>query len=502
MKFIIYIIICISLIISLTPMVRAADSVTDTIRVEVDQSAGKTVARYTVVQAFNVDTKHGIFLALPLTPNGVKIDYKVLSVTKGDKPEPYQMLNDMFNYRFRIGDPNVKLATGVYVYNMVVEAKYDSNNQFSYPVLTDWNDTITNLEVKVNGTTQVSNGNSGLYSILTNVGKPELPLITQLYNRFALPLIILITGLFTAFAGHRSTKIHHLSSEYPYSVPEFQPPKDLLPWQGSYLINDGAVGLEETLIAYYLYLNNLGYITLGTDSSSEKINFTINKELPNILPSSFNDIITQSKDNNLTDVFESLQISEDYSQELNKYITKDIKPYYDRLPNSDAFGTVFVIYLVVYMIGLFVWFLLIEPIFLFAPIWLWFILGIGLFFIPWLHKVFSTQERFSANGLEMFRMTKGFYNYINVAEKDKLDFDNNPTEGAKYYLANVPWAAQLGLLKQFNTLAANLNIPQPTINSIDGVSASVFASSFYVDPSSSSSSSGGGGGFSGGGGSW
>lgn len=502
MKFIIYVAMCLSVIIFLTPSVKAADSVTDTIKVDVSHLEGKTVAKYTVIQIFNVNTKHGIFLALPIVPDGVKIDYKVSSITKNDKPEPYQKLNDIFNYRFRIGDPNVTLKAGIYIYNITVESTYDANHQFSYPILTDWNDTIGDLQVTVNGKASPTTGKKGLYSILTNVDKPELGLIIQIYNQFLIPIMIFVIGTFFSILGYFTTKIHPLTSEYPYNAPEFEPPQNLLPWQGSYLINDGVVGLKDTLITYYLYLNNLGYITLNTNNTSERINFTINKELPNILPDLFNDIITQSRDNSLTIVFENLQITEGYENELNKYITKEVKPYYDRLPNNQAVGTLLIIYFVIYAIFALVWFVFIESVFLLAPIWLWLILGICLFFIPWLYKLISNQERFTPNGLEMFRLTKGFYNYINIAEKDKLDFDNNPIEGSKYYLNNVPWAAQLGLLKQFNVLAANLKIPQVTIDSIDTVSASILISSFYVDSSSTSSSGGSGGGFSGGGGSW
>lgn len=505
MKFINYLLISFSVLTIgiFTTVVQATNSTTDSLGIQANQLNGRLISKYTIKQKFDTNTKHGIFLALPLTSNGVNISYTVSSVTRDNKPEKYEIINDMLNYRFRIGDAKVTLNKGVYVYNFIVESSHQNNNQFSYPVLTDWQDPINKLEVTVNGKTQKTNNKDNSFFILTNEDKPQIPTLVQFYNKYIIAIATLVVSFLFSILGCWSIKISPLSSKYSYTGIEFAAPKKLLPWEGSYLINDGKVSLKNTLIAYYLYLHNQNYITLEDGNSSERIKFLINKELPYILPSYFNKIINQSQTSNLAQVFSNLHITEQHADSLNKHITEEVKQYYHKLPNSNPTATVFLIYAVTYILALFIWFMLIEPIFLISPIWLWLILVSILLFIPFTNKVVSSQERFTTYGLDMFRLTKGFYNYIDIAEKDKLNFDNNPTEGSKYYLDNVPWAVQFGLLKKFNVLANNLNIPQSAISNTDILSSSVTASTFYIEPSSSdASSSTFGGGFSEGGGSW
>lgn len=333
--------------------------------------------------------------------------------------------------------------------------------------------------------------------------QPEIPYIQQLLNKYIVPIIsILIAGIASIF-GYFTKQNHPKSSEYSFTGSTLQAPSTIYPWEGAYLISDGAIDFKNTLIAYYLYLNNKGYITLGENSTSNKINFTINQDLPNILPDIFNTIIVESQNETLSNVFENNEISTSAQGVLRSSTTENVRKFYTRLPDSDAWSTLLIGYAVLYAAFCICWFWFIQDWLLISSLWLWMFLALGLLFIPMSLKFIRNRERFNQEGFDQFIDAKGFYNYISIAEKEKLDFDNNPTEGVKYYLANVPWAAQFGLLAKFNTLAQSMHIPNPTLDQVGGLEGAVYASAFYSPPSDSGGfDGGGGGGFDGGGGSW
>jgi uncharacterized membrane protein YgcG len=480
----------------------AQSPITENIKVDIKQVPGFTKSVYTVTQNFATNKNHGIFIALPYTVQGVKIDYQVSEISRNGESDKYQILNDMFNFRVRFGDQNTTLDKGIYNYRFVIEGKYSTENAINYPIIQSWNDSVSNLEVSLNSTPQNITSKK-TFSIPTQTDKPEIPILLQYINKYIVPLISLFIAAIASVFGYFNKQNHPKSSEYPFTGSTLQAPTAIMPWEGDYLINDGAIDFKNTLIAYYLYLNNKGYITLGENSTSNKINFTINHELPNILPDSFNTIVTQSQEQSLTEIFENNEITTASQAVLRSHTTDKVKQFYTRLPDSDAWSTLMIGYAVFYAIICVAWFLFIQDWLLISSLWLWMFLALGLMFIPMSLKFIKTRERFNQEGFDHFIDAKGFYNYIQIAEKDKLDFDNNPTEGAKYYLANVPWAAQFGLLSKFNKLAQSMHIPTPTLEQVGGLQGAIYSSSFYSPPSDSGGFGGGSdGGFSGGGGSW
>lgn len=97
------------LISNFTGLSLAQSPTTDSIKVDIKQVSGFTKAVYTITQDFPTNKNRGIFIALPYTSDGVKIDYNISELTRNDQPEKFQVLNDMFNFRVRFGDPNVHL---------------------------------------------------------------------------------------------------------------------------------------------------------------------------------------------------------------------------------------------------------------------------------------------------------------------------------------------------------------------------------------------------------
>ena len=476
-----------------TPSIVIDASVTNT----------KSVVSYTVDQQLT-STNRGIFIALPYVSDGVKIDYRIYDVTKENEKEQFQAINDIYNFRVRIGDPNKTVIAGQYRYRFVIESSYSEKNKFTLPLLKEWNDEVGNLQVTVDGERKIDSFESNknkTFEYEINSSKTSLTWPEQFINTHFSVLWGLIIAFITSIIGFFSIRINPLSSKTNYTSSELSAPKNMVPWQGVYIANNGAIDFKNTIIAYFLYLNNKKYIKINPQSENKKINITILQELPNILPEVYNTIVTESQNKDFNQIFKDNNISAAEGSKTIEAVELEVKKLYSVLPNRFAVGSIFVGYGIIYTIITIIYFVFIRERFLIGNPWLILVLGAGLCFIPSIYKWQTSQERFTPDGFLVFLKVKGFYNYINTSEKDKLNFDNNPQMGVKYYLENVAWAAQFGLLDKFNQYAKLLNIPSELVDQTNVINVGLISSSFYVDPTPSGSDSGGGG-FSGGGGSW
>jgi len=120
------------------------------------------------------------------------------------------------------------------------------------------------------------------------------------------------------------------------------------------------------------------------------------------------------------------------------------------------------------------------------------------------------MDRKTTKGYEARRHLQGLHRYIDVAEKDRINFHNAPEKNPETFSKLLPFAVAFGLEKQWAEQFGDMQIEQEWFQSQSGqnLNPAVLASSVSSigsqvssrTPSSSSSGSGsGGGGFSGGG---
>jgi hypothetical protein len=295
----------------------------------------------------------------------------------------------------------------------------------------------------------------------------------------------------------------------PHS-PEFDPPKDILPWQAMFLINSSKVNVKNTLLSYILWLNNSKIIDLKPDSNpndkSTDMTVVIKKDLPNVLPEIFNKTIGLISTSGMKNGIYASKINESSQPLLFKKISHDLTHLYKQKPlGSGSISAIAIIsgFGLFFFNGFFFGilkdtFLVGEsyfPLAIFALILIW--LGLILVLIFW--------TKLNKQGTDLKNQISRYRYYLNYVEKYKLDFSNNPDEGVQYYLKSVAFASVFGLLTKFQSYFGNIFPKNEQIQNGNLLSSSYNSVIFYTPPSSSNSSFGGGGssgGFSGGGGSW
>lgn len=501
-------------------------NITKSIHINTAIEGDKMYIDYIINQDFNQDSR-GVFLALPKNQNGVLTNYQILSVRKqfiadndGQKVqsntvnEPYQIIHEWNQLRFRVGKSDVYLPKGEYMYTIQLLATINPDVGYNFVVLQDWGDQLD--ELTLNGTTRSEEVN---LSVTINPSKPTPNVFHWLWAEYWIVLPILgIAGIINLvlyyYTGYEPKRWKKVSS------PEYEPPENILPWQAQYILSEGKLKVKDTLLSYILWLNNKGVITIipNNEPKSEnmfdkvidliqkddKIKIIINSGLPkHILPSIFNETVEQIQTNGLhKGVLESKLSPSTHEGELNAYVCDLLSEYYHIKPAFHRQWLVIAGYTVMGVLGVLVTRYI-------SSFWLIGESYIGLLFVLYLVSfvgtlyVFSKWGKLNSKGLGVWLHSAKYRYYIQYVERFKLNFSNNPTDGVQYYLKQVPYAAMFGLLESFGKYMESINVYTPEQTHVSVLSSSFASLSFYNPDSSVGFSGGGsGGGFSGGGGSW
>ena len=520
----------------------------------------KIEINYTIIESLYGESRQGIFLSLPKNQDGIWTNYKVLKVEKSNpknynddflnfakennldfenfKPESYKKILEYDQLRLRIGTAGTHLPKGVYQYNIKIEANYQPNLNYEFEFAKDWTGEIKETALRFDGEficSSVDNQNCLKNGIRYNLN-PNKPTFNGILATFGFmagtwvltPLIATIGSyLFpTAFFYLIILILYFLFAKDPsfghvHDKPEYEPPKDLLPWQAEYLIKEGGINLKDTFLSYLLYLNHKKIIEFKTNLSQkegekskleDEMKLEIKQTIPYLdgLPSNkFKNTLQKIAKYGPKKGFKEALLSKEDEATLNYTIQKSLNYIYKITPFNNDWTVIWSIFFVVLFLIIFLFAIIQEP-FLFGNSISTLILISWVLTLPGL--IFLTR-RWGILNKEQYNKRAyclRYKYYLENVEKEKLDFSNNPQEGLQYYLKNVPYAAGFGLLNKFNKYMKKI-MPvenQQYINSSSLYSTRLLTSSLYIPPSTSSGGvfSGGGsfssGGFSGGGGSW
>jgi uncharacterized membrane protein YgcG len=523
-----------------------SDNLTRSIDIQATTDQDQMIIEYEIIQNFRTSSR-GIFLSLPKNQDGVWTEYEVKSVQKQRlessisslpsintepivtsdqeqgtledgfveledfKNEPFEVIGEWNQFRFRIGDKDTYLPLGYYRYQFEIRANYNPENSYQFTFLRDWQDSISYPGISLSIDDQLickgiePDCNSQRTSYNLNSDKPAL----NFFQKYIWPLwpfgaIALAVSVLTYFAWHRLARddTHYFSKDSP----QFEPP-ELLPWEAQFILTDGKVDTKNTLLSYILWLNHHRYIklepTLEKDSK-DKIVLTKLKDLPkDVLPAKFNKVVKLSIEKGLKAGVEKSKLSAGESENLHKQMSKSLAKYYSQrglsvgVKAGIATGVGFTFFIIFALLAnLLERFLIGRSYSLligFTFICLWLGLNFVVFF--W--------SRLNQEGLKMMAYCHQYRYYLKKAERFKLDFSNNPKDGVQYYLKSVPYAASFGILAQFQKYFSKLMPDLEEVKTGSVLRANWGSVALYTPPSSGGGGfSGSSGGFSGGGGSW
>ncbi|MGL4759416.1 MAG: DUF2207 family protein [Patescibacteria group bacterium] len=469
---------------------------------------------YTIKHVFEPSSqkRHGIFLSLPKLQDGISYNYKLeYSPTKNDKEEKYRIVNEIDQFRVKIGDENTVLEPGEYVYKIRLSTNAQYNNQHEFVYLKDWNDYVNNLSFidKQNAESICSNiksCNSFKVSQIINSNKPKSSYVFDFLNVYQTYLWGLVASISLWFGGIKKILHDPFKSKINKTLPHYTVPDNLTPWQAQSLISKGNLNPHNTINSYVFYLYNKGFINLQNDSNNEVKIIKI-KELPNDLaPVEFNTIVESYISNGIKYGLTKTKIPEyllDSKIESFTLIKND--HFYKRRPVKYPLAYTFFIMFFVLVAGLIFKNNLQEKFYIGNSIFVF----LGFMLIPFtfvLYKAFCIYHQYTQDGVDALQQSYGYKYYLDFIEKEKLNFDNNPEKGLKFYLDSLPYAAQFGLLEKFNEFFKRQKFFDPQLaNNTLACYIVLNDSSFYSNPIENNyggSGGGSGGGFSGGGGSW
>ena len=492
------------------------------------------VIDYYFLQTFTSPSR-GIFLALPLNQNGNWTNYTLKKAEKTllaentlvnknfedlnkieFQPEKYEQISEWSEFRVRIGDKNKYLENKTYLYHLQIDTNLVENSH-NFTFLRDWQDTVYSAKLSVNGKVvceKLANGcdpkNKIEYNFFPNLTPPSTWQSFWFDWSPYLFILALISALTYYFWWHFSR-----DPDYGFQTnkPEFEPPK-ILPWQADFLVTDGAVNFKRTFLSYLLWLSNEKYIKILPQNPQEirkkdkkigedKIKIEILETLPQVLPSQFNQTITEISQKGFSRGIYDSKINDSINEDLYKKIQDSLQGMYAQ--KGYSFNSLLVFAGILAFVGFIISVFIFD---IFQNNFLWgnsyralltftcICLTFGIIF------VLSKKSKLTKIGAETTSFCQRYKFYIQKAEQYKLDFSNNPDEGVQYYLKVLPFATSFGFLPQFQKYLQNLWPNNTELSSSYLLSSSFDSVVFYTPPSSSSSSGGGGGGFSGGGGSW
>jgi uncharacterized membrane protein YgcG len=501
------------LVFTINSNAQSSKNVTENIRVEVIENDQEWLIKYNITHTFNgsSDARHGIFFDISKNQDNVMYDFTLVDKPLlDDKTVKYETISELTSYRIRFGDKDILVAPGTHHYQFSIKTKMNVDYNHEFRFFYGWQDPLNSANIIYKGEDICSKQTIDCINnpfVTLNESKPRAnPFLTmiqvlQAYFWVALGSIILWFSLLKNQFTDRF-RINHTND-----IPFYSAPKGMKPWEIESVINKGKMDTKETLAAYILYLNYKNYLTIIPKSQEDKkLKIQLLKPLPyNWLPLGYNDIINSMIEYGVEDgMVESKVLESQLDAETEEYILKDNAKLYNIKPELEPLSTTLLTTLFV-GIALFVLYSITKSYLLIGTSSFVFIIFCFLISMIILFLYLYNKDKFNQEGYDTYKEAAGYKYYISRIESEKLNFDNNPEEGAKFYLENVPYAAQFGVLEKFNKYFRSLEFMQPeTVATGVLLSNSLSYSSFYTPPSSSSGGGfgGGGGGFSGGGGSW
>ncbi len=519
---------------------------TNNIKIEVEEQDDSLILEYQITQTF-FSSSRGIFLSVPKDQNGIFTNYEVLEIKRTINPsdeflnytidfenlDSYLIQNDKYEeirewdqFRFRIGDENTYLQNGTYIYYIKLKANKDSNYAYDFVLLRDWVDPVRgDISVIYDGEDICENVSctQSLTKISLNEGKPEASGFDYYLKRYWLfGVFVLIVYSFLYLIYNKFTVDPKTDSKI--DKPEFEPPKDLYPWEAEFFIKKGNLDIKNVLLSYLLWLSYKDYISIEPKEESkikkksgflglgfgsgkeEKMEIKIQKDLPDVLPSIYNKAVEKISEQGFEKGLKSSKLSPNtHTQTTNDFVYNKLKKLYTQRPMPyplmfSLLAVFFMAFGVVMLSGFLQEALMIGD----TLIIMLAILTVTTW--PGIYLIMRDWGNLTRKGVEKSKYCKRYKFYLEKAEKLKLDFSNNPKEGVQEYLASVPFAAGFGILPKFQEYLEDF-IPKEVSNqfqTINNTNLLLASSAFYVPPSSSSGGGGGfsSGGFSGGGGSW
>jgi uncharacterized membrane protein YgcG len=511
-KILLSLVLILNLFLGISTNAQIVGNYTDNIKVEIIENNQDWLLNYTITHTFDANStaRHGIFFDLSKNQDSVIYDYSLEGQPKLDGNNvKYETISELTSFRIRFGDKNVQVPAGTHSYQFSIKTKLNTDYNHEFIPFYGWQEELNSVNVIYQGQDiclKIDCINNAYITL--NPQKPKAnPFLTmiqvlQYYFWAAIGSIVLWLSLL------RSKFKDSYRVNMTHGIPFYASPNDMLPWDIESIINRGQLNIKDTLAAYILYLNHKKIIQISPPSDqSKQVRITLLQSLPqDWLPESYNKIINSMIEFGVENGLKESQIQESYLKpRTEKSILDKNKSFYTSIPELQPLSVTILTTLGCGVLLMVLYFLLRSYILVGTSAFV-FIIFCFLIAMVFLFLYLKNKDKFTPEGYQIFKEASGYKYYLKTIEKEKLNFDNNPDEGAKFYLANVPYAAQFNVLKKFNKYFQSLNFMQPeTIATSVILIDSLNSSSFYVAPSDSSyggGSGGGSGGFSGGGGSW
>ncbi|MGE5297890.1 MAG: DUF2207 domain-containing protein [Acidobacteriaceae bacterium] len=463
---------------------------------------------------FGSDVHHGIFRNIPYKyqRNGANYNLRISGIQIADEagnPIKYSTTNDGSTLSIKIGDPNQAVSgqkTYVLNYHVLRAINYFSDHDELYwnAVGTDWSVPMGPVEAAVTlpdgvdmnkvtsdcysgylgektpcqKTVQQNSIMYGRSALLPEqgmsvvVGLPKGILTQQSSIKYffldngilALPLLGLIVMVLIWFYSGRDPK-----PTIPM-VAQYEAPDNLTPAEVGYLMDEQSQSGEIT--AEIIYLCTKGYLKIeripkqgwfGKDDfklirlkkEDEALTVFDRDLMKTLFVLGPDEVLLSSLQKKAKLTRSSLSL-----KEIPKKLTSE--GYYGKNPNRVRLGYILVPIACLILLG-----------FAFRAIatfvsWTWPV-AIGLTFIVVLIVGYFMPKK-TQKGADTKQLILGLKEYLSVAEKDRLDFHNDPAKDPKVFEKLLPYAIALGVSEQWAKKFEGLFTAQP---------------SWYSDPSAS-----------------
>lgn len=513
---------------------------TEEIKVEVLDKGDKLNITYTITEYLGYTERHGIFLVLPKNQDGVWTEYKVKRVERRDPADPlkyyggytmlkednYDIIKEWNEFRLRVGDKDINLPIGIYQYEIELEATKNEDYKYDFTLIKDRVGYVPEISVYLDGRgmceKEIECSDQLTKIVINKDGDSGVPFYSKFFSS-TWGYLLMATIFYAIIATIWYFFARDPKGDNDEDSPEFEPPKDLTPWQSQYLIREGGISLKDTLLSYILWLSNKKYIKIKPNLEYQKADKKKKKKIDEIkieklkklptnanLPSVFNKAVEKIIEKGVKKGLKASKINPaQHEGELNKKVYESLKDHYQIKPLNSAVAVGIVLLVVFGFISFFIfealkWSILIGYSWILA-----FIVGLILT-VPGVIWLASEWGKLKPESYKLRAASVGYKLYIEKAEKLKLDFSNNPKEGVQYYLKAVPFAAAFGILPKFQKYIEKIMPDVEAVKTTGPIIAGYSAASFYYPPASTGRSGGGltggssfsSGGFSGGGGSW
>ncbi len=332
----------------------------------VDTSSQITVTEKIKVSAYNNQIQRGIFRTLPIKRNiqekSFFVKYKIKSIKRDNRKEPYHTVHENNNYVIYIGDEDVYLPSGVYEYEIVYETyrqigffdDFDelywnsTGNYWNFPIENasatihlpegveilqnacytgQYRSSENDCDVKILSPTTIQwaaknlgPGNGLTVAVGFSKGivrEPELPVALKPDNLSK--ILAGFSGLLLAFFGFLWYRFG-IDPKKPIVVPQFEPPMNQSPASIGYL-NNGKYN-HNLITATFINLAVKGLVKIEETSKSQLFGLTktTSYKITKLKNDSAN--ITPEERNLLNSIHDSLTIDGKYDSSIASMVNK------------------------------------------------------------------------------------------------------------------------------------------------------------------------------------